>query len=359
MSQAFRELLKKIGSGVHTGKNLSRVEARSAMLMMLNQEATPAQIGAFLIAHRIKRPTAEELAGILDAYDQLGPKVPSIATEHPVLVLSVPYDGRSRTASVLPLTALILATAGYPVLMHGGNQMPTKYGVPLVELWQGLGVNWAPFHLEQIQQLLAQNQLGFIYLPQHFPPAEGLVPYREQIGKRPPLATTELLWCPYAGEAHVISGFVHPPTEKLFQQTFALRGVTRYTTVKGLEGSCELPRDRTAIIGVHTPKTDPNFQRLLLSARNYGLGGKEVPYQSTETLLEQMHQVLQGETPPLLRSVLWNGGFYLWHVGLCADLTAGIARAEALLQDGQVLSTLQRLQTRISHCPRQPDSLRV
>lgn len=75
MSAVFRELLKKVGSGPHTSEDLSRAESASAMRMMLMKEATPAQIGAFLIAHRIKRPTGEELAGMLDAYDELGPKM--------------------------------------------------------------------------------------------------------------------------------------------------------------------------------------------------------------------------------------------------------------------------------------------
>ena len=75
MSNEFRELLKKIGSGVHTSKNLSRQETAIAFKMMIEEEATPAQIGAFMIAHRIKRPTPEELAGILDAYDQLSNKL--------------------------------------------------------------------------------------------------------------------------------------------------------------------------------------------------------------------------------------------------------------------------------------------
>ena len=72
MSKVFRELLKTIGSGPHTGKNLDRSQAAEAMRLMLTQAATPAQIGAFLIAHRIKRPTGEELAGMLDAYAELG-----------------------------------------------------------------------------------------------------------------------------------------------------------------------------------------------------------------------------------------------------------------------------------------------
>jgi anthranilate phosphoribosyltransferase len=63
MSQAFRELLKKVGSGTHTSEHLTREEAATATRMILEQEATPIQIGAFLIAHRIKRPTGTELAG--------------------------------------------------------------------------------------------------------------------------------------------------------------------------------------------------------------------------------------------------------------------------------------------------------
>ncbi|MGB5772735.1 MAG: hypothetical protein WBM32_23130, partial [Crocosphaera sp.] len=129
MSNIFREYLKKIGSGVHTGRDLTRTEAADAMKLMLLASATPAQIGAFLLVHRIKRPTPEELAGMLDTYEELGPKldVDNLAFNYPVTVLGTPYDGRSRTAPVTSLTALILATAGVPVVLHGGGQMPTKY----------------------------------------------------------------------------------------------------------------------------------------------------------------------------------------------------------------------------------------
>ncbi|HEY9814271.1 MAG TPA: hypothetical protein V6D20_00475, partial [Candidatus Obscuribacterales bacterium] len=98
MSHVFRELLQKVGSGTHTHKDLTRAESAAATRMILQQEATPAQIGAFMIAHRIKRPNGDELAGILDAYDDLGPKLQPINSDRPVTILSNPYDGRSRTA---------------------------------------------------------------------------------------------------------------------------------------------------------------------------------------------------------------------------------------------------------------------
>ena len=348
MSKAFRDLLKKIGSGTHTGENLTRTEAAAATKMMLLAEATPAQIGAFLIAHRIKRPTGEELAGMLDAYEELGPKLSAINSDRPVVVLGIPYDGRSRTAPVSPLTALLLATVEQSVVMHGSDCVPTKYGVPLVDLWQGLGVDWTRLSLAQTQQVFETTGIGFIYLPQHFPLAQEIFTYRDQIGKRPPFATMELIWCPYAGEAHIMAGFVHPPTEAMFQAALAARGISHFTTIKGLEGSCDLPRDRTAIIGLSSQTSQENpslapIERLHLVPRDYGFGNKNVPLESMEQILVDMQSVLQGKPSELMQSALWNGGFYLWRSGVCLDLTAGIAKASALFTKGAVAAKLREI----------------
>jgi anthranilate phosphoribosyltransferase len=54
--------------------------------------------------------------------------------------------------------------------------MPTKYGIPLIEIWQGLGVDFSSVSLTQMEQLFKTTGLGFIYLPQHFPEAQALVP---------------------------------------------------------------------------------------------------------------------------------------------------------------------------------------
>jgi anthranilate phosphoribosyltransferase len=307
---------------------------------MLTQAATPAQIGAFMIAHRIKRPTGEELAGMLDAYDQLGPKLSPIESDLPI-VLGSPYDGRSRTAPILPLTALILNAAGCAVILHGGRRMPTKSGIPLVEIWQGLGVDWAPLTLDQTQQVFAQTQFGFVYLPTHFPLADQLVPYREQIGKRPPFATAELFWVPYAGEALIVAGFVHPPTEEMARSAFALRGTQRFMTVKGLEGSCDLPRDRTAIIGIQRPEQE--FTRWLLHPRDYGFASDEVPLLPTTELISQLRSVLQGEPSELLEAAVWNGGFYLWQAGQCPDLATGFQTARHLIMSGGAADKLNEL----------------
>ncbi len=341
MSQAFKELLKKVGSGSHTSRPLTRDEAADAGRMMLTQTATPAQIGAFLIAHRIKRPVPEELAGLLDAYADLGPMVMPIETEQPVAVLGCPYDGRSRTAPITPFTALMLAAAGVPVLLHGGNRMPTKEGLPFIDIWRHWQLPLDRLSLGQARSLLQETGFGFIYLPRHFPQAADLVPYRDQIGKRPPLATIELFWCPYGGNAHVVSGFVHPPTEVFAQATFALQGREQFTTVKGLEGSCDLPRSRTAIAGLAQP--DGTLQRLLLHPQDYGFSTEDVPLGDEAQYLASLSAVILGKPSPLVESVIWNGGFYLWRFGVCDTLEAAFTQAEKMLTEGALLEKLEHI----------------
>lgn len=343
MSTEFCELLKKVGSGPHTSKALTRSEAAQAARLILEAVATPAQIGAFLIAHRMKRPVAAELAGFLDAYDRACPPLAALELRSRLAVLGNPYDGRSRTAPMTPVTALILAAANVPVLMHGGDRIPTKFGLPLIEIWQQLGVHFKGLDRAQIQNLLAATNLSFLYTPEHFAATTVVNDYRAQIGKRPPIATVELMWTPYAGPAHLLAGFVHPPTERFMQETFALRGVDTYTLIKGLEGSGDLPRERTAIISTQRPgETEP--QRLKLHARDYDLQGPDVPLESLEHFIEQIQAVLAGQDTDYGRAAIWNGGFYLWSMGVTETLGAGFEQARSLLQSGAAADALTQLQ---------------
>jgi anthranilate phosphoribosyltransferase len=340
MSKEFREFLRKVGSGTHTSKSLTRQEAETATIMMLQGVATPAQIGAFMIAHRIKRPTSQELAGMLDAYKLLGAKVEPIASDKQVLVLGSPYDGRSKTAPVSPVTAIVLAAAGIPVLMHGGDRMPTKEGLPFMEIWQALGLNWQDLTIEQVQHNLETQNFGFVYLPKHFPLAQGLVAYREQIGKRPPLATLELMWSPYQGKQLIVSGFVHPPTETNIREAFAQHGTNEFATVKGWEGSVDLPRSRTTIIGINH---GDSFERLTLSARNYGFSSEDPAIADASEMAAKIISALKGEPSEYLNSVLWNCGFYLWLYGMYDEIADAIVYAQELINSGKAFQKLEDL----------------
>lgn len=220
--------------------------------------------------------------------------------------------------------------------------MPTKYGIPSIAIWQQLGVDFSIFSIARAQQILEQTGIGFIYLPQHFPLAHQLVPYREQIGKRPTLATAELVWLPVKEKISVVAGFVHPPTEERLISTLKLRGIENYTIVKGLEGSCDLSCNRTAIIGMGNEQT--GFTRFLLHPEEYGFNGSDVPLESIGQLKEILEAVVAGKNTDLSAAVILNGGFYLWRSGVCSTLEIGFTLAKEAIDSGAIHDKLKQLQ---------------
>ncbi len=344
MSARFRELLKKVGSGPHTGKELSRSEAAEALALIWDGSATPAQVGAFLIAHRIRRPTGTELAGFLDTYRAQLPRLQAEVLPRPAVVFGYPYDGRSRTAPLGPLLALLLAAAGQPVVLHGSGRVATKNGVPLVELWDSLGVNWRSRDRAALERCLSTVGITQVQQPDHLPAAEQVNVYREELGKRPPLATTELMLCPLADCGWLVSGFVHPPTEGMIREALALQGQSRFLTVKGLEGSPELPRDRAAILG---RQQDGQWERIILHARDHDLGGAELPWADGVTWQTQATALLDSQDSELRPGLIWNGGIYLWQLGLATTVEQGLAQADQLIRDGALARTLATLQTQL------------
>ena len=334
-SRRFAELLAKVGSGEHTSTGLNRQEARESLDLMLAGEATDAQTGAFLIAHRIRRPLPIELTGMLDSYREHGPQL--VTPGRRPLCFGVPYDGRSRTAPLLPLLALLLSAAGQPVVLHGGDPMPVKYGATLEELFGVLGLVWHGLDLAAVQARLDRHGLALTHQPDHFPAAERLVQVRAEIGKRPPLASLELLWTPHQGERLLVSGFVHPPTESRAWEALTAFGETDVLMVKGLEGSTDLPTTRA---GICSRLRHGQIERVLLHPRDHGCEAPEVPFECRDTWRDQALEALCGEGP-LAAALRWNLGAMLWFGGACDGLSDALAQAEALLRARSGLRQLE------------------
>ncbi|MEB3176697.1 MAG: anthranilate phosphoribosyltransferase family protein [Synechococcus sp.] len=337
--ELFKDYLRKVGSGEHTSKGLSRSEAAHALELILDQQASPAQIGAFLIAHRIRRPEPQELTGMLDVYRQRGPQ---LRTEKTAISFGMPFDGRTRTAPIYPLTALVLAAAGVPVVLQGGQRMPVKYGITAQELFAALGVQWAGRSLSWVQQMLDDHQLALVHQPDHFPAAETLISYREDLGKRPPVASLELLWSAHQGEHLLVSGFVHPPTEARAWEALSLGGEAWVYTVKGLEGSTDLPISRACVTGLQRAGQQ---QRLILHPRDHGCFGQDMLWSDLAHWTTTGLQALGGQGE-LADSLCWNSGVYLWQMGLEPDLARGLERSRELIHSGAALQLLEQLRQR-------------
>ena len=337
--ERFKQHLRKVGSGEHTSKGMTREEAADALELMLHQDATPAQIGAFLIAHRIRRPEPQELTGMLDTYRKLGPVLHSAPEQRPPLCFGMPYDGRTRTAPIYPLATLVLLACNQPVVLQGGERMPIKYGITAIELFRSLGLDLRGLPLETVQEGFHSQGLALIHQPDHFSIAESLIKYRDELGKRPPVASLELLWTAHQGPHRLISGFVHPPTESRAWEALKLAGETDLITVKGLEGGTDLPIGRACI----TARVQGGqSKRLILHPRDHGCHSNDVEWTDLTTWQAQALEALQNRGP-LRDSLRWNAGVYLWFAGLSDSLETALEQAASVMDKGQALQQLDQL----------------
>ena len=336
----FKELLRKVGSGEHTSTGLTRTEADEAFELMLTGQASDAQIGAFLIAHRIRRPEPQELTGMVDTYRRLGPTVQSAPDQRRPMCFGMPFDGRKRTAPLYPLTALVLLAAGQPVVFQAGARMPVKYGVTAAELFESLGLELASLSIDTVRRGFQAHGLALIHQPTHFPLADALNPHRDDLGKRPPIASAELLWTAHTGTHLLVSGFVHPPTESRAWEALTLAGENDVITVKGLEGGTDLPISRACITA--RLKGGQAAERLILHPRDHGCYDSDPEWTDLEVWADQAAQALSNQGP-LAASLRWNAGSYLWLAGQASTLEAGLEAAEASLKDGRAAQVLNDL----------------
>ncbi len=337
--EKFKTYLKKIGGGQVTGKSLNREESAEATKLILKEEASAAQIGAFMIAHRIRRPEPEELAGMIDAYLELGPKIYSPKTHRRPIFFGNPYDGRTKTSPIYPLTTLLLLSKGQPVILHGGSRMPVKYGVTHNELFQALGLNLSGLSRQQLQNCFIDNNLALIHQPDHFPLAENLISYRDEIGKRPPIASMELLWTCHKGNHLHISGYVHSDTEERHWKALELMGEENVITIKGLEGGVDLSINRSTIFGNYK---NHHGTRKIFHPRDFECIGKDIKWNNIKEWQSFALQALSGEGP-LTKALEWNAGIYFFYAGLSSDIKEGINQAKQVIQSGSAFKQLKKL----------------
>ncbi len=335
----FKSYLRKIGSGEKSSRGMSRDESADALELILRDKPSPIQIGAFLIAHRIRRPEPQELAGMVDTYKKLGPKIYSESLDKQPVCFGMPFDGRNKTSPIYPLTSLLLLDAGQPVVLQGAGRIPVKYGVTTEELFKALGLNLSRLSIDQVQNGFSQNGFALIYQPDHFPLAEKLIRYREDIGKRPPIASMELLWSAHQGKHIIISGFVHPPTEKRHIKTLRLLGETNLILIKGLEGGIDIPISKICTATCCQEQDDTKVQ---INPKNYLSHQEELDFKDINIWRQNSLKALEGKGP-FYKPLVWNAGVYYWILGITNSIDLGITKAKHSIDSGSAKIILKQL----------------
>lgn len=238
--------IKEVGRGKRGARNLTREQSREAMAVILDGEASEAQIGAYFQAMRIKGETPEELAGMIEAVraccNALEPNGRAGRIE-----IGLPYDGRLRAFHVLPFAAQLVARTGLEIFLHGEAGVGPKFGVNAIEVLEALGIEPAPSVIEATRAI-RDGGLGFCTQQCYSPALARLRRLRDEVILRGPLATVEKM-LNLSGAAALIAGNFHTPYAETMADAFGLLvgkwGGAEAWVVQSTEGHVDLDPNRS------------------------------------------------------------------------------------------------------------------
>lgn len=238
----FAEFIRILGKGKKGSRSLTHDEAYRAMLMLLNGQTEPEQLGAFLMLMRIKEETSEELVGFVEAARAA---LPDECRHYQADLDWSSYAGKRRHLPWFLLAALLLAENNIRVFMHG-SAGHTEGRLYTEDVLRGLGIPSAASFAEAGQQLQDRR---FCYLPlQHISPKlYEIIELRSLMGLRSPVHTLVRLLNPF-NAPYSIQGIFHPSYRAVHQHAAALLNQTHMAVLKGEGGETERNPDMECLV---------------------------------------------------------------------------------------------------------------
>jgi len=203
---AAARFIKEIGRGKDGARSLSRDDAQLLYGAMLDGRVSDLELGAILLAMRVKGESVEEIAGFLDAAEaSFTPLQAPLGDYAPVVIPS--YNGSRHMANLTPLLALLLAREGVPVLMHGVTHDPQR--VTSAEIFEALGIHHA-IGPHEAEAALANRQPAFIPIQVLAPKMARLLAMRRVLGVRNSTHTLVKIMQPFAAPSLRLTSYTHP-----------------------------------------------------------------------------------------------------------------------------------------------------
>jgi anthranilate phosphoribosyltransferase len=319
------------------GHDLSRDEARVVMDEVMRGAATPAQIGGFLVALRLKGETADEIAGCAEAMRaHVLPVRP--AREDLVDTAGTGGDG-ARTINISTAAALVAAAAGAGVAKHGNRAVSSASGS--ADVLEALG-----FRLElppaRIERSIDELGFGFLFAPTHHPAMRHAAPVRRELAARTVFNVLGPLTNPAGARAQVV-GVYAPALVPTIAEVLAQLGARHAFVVHGAGGIDELSpagpnlvcevaegtvREREIDpLELGVPRCDPAELR----------GG------SPEENAAAIRAVFAGQNGGRRSAVLLNAAGAIAAAGHARDLRDGFGLAVEALDSGAAAARLEEL----------------
>jgi anthranilate phosphoribosyltransferase len=225
----FRALIGKVA----TGATLTRDEAAHAFDKMMSGEATPSQMGGFLMALRLRGETVDEITGAVATM-----RAKMLPVEAPADAIDVVGTGGDAAGSynISTCAAFIVAGAGVPVAKHGNRALSSKSGAADVLSALGVRIDLAP---GEIARCIREAGIGFMFAPAHHPAMKHVGPTRVELGTRTIFNLLGPLSNPAGVKRQMVGVFARPWIEPLAAVLGAL-GSERAIVVHGSDGLDEI-----------------------------------------------------------------------------------------------------------------------
>lgn len=331
----FQGYIRKITEG----QTLNRTEMTEAMRLLMTGQATPAQVGGFLIGLRMRGETVEEITAAASVMRELATKV-DVGSEHLVDTCGTGGDA-SGTFNISTASAFVAAAAGVRVAKHGNRSVSSKSGSADVLEAAGVNLDLTP---EQVAHCINELGVGFLFAQKHHSAMKHAIGPRRELGVRTVFNVLGPLTNPAGAPNQVLGVFAKQwvrPLADVLQQL----GSRHVMVVHAEDGLDEISLSAPTHIA---ELREGVVREYLLQPEDLGLQRAPLDSLRVDTAAASLAMITAalGNQPGAARDIIaLNAGAAIYVSGLAANHQAGVDKALAVMADGSALVRLQQLAT--------------
>lgn len=312
-------------------QNLTFDEMESVMEQIMTGDSTPAQIGGFLVALRMKGETVDEISASARVMRKLSLQIP--LRDLPYLVDTCGTGGDTRGSfNISTAVAFVAAAAGCHVAKHGNRSVSSKSGSADLLETAGTRLNCTP---EEVSTSIHETGVGFLFAPLHHSAMRHAIAPRREMGLR----TLFNLLGPLTNPAlvpHQILGVYAKEWVRPVAEALRLLGLRSAMVVHGADGLDEITiSDKTWVCELN----ENEIKEYTVTPEQFGMARaslETIRVDSAEESLALINRVFAGEQGPAADIVALNAGAAIYIVGLTNSHAEGVKRAQELLRNGAV-----------------------
>ena len=329
-------MIREAINNLVSGHSLSMDEAASVMREVMDGEATPAQLGAFLTALRIKGETPEEIAGMATIMRE---KALRVEVDGPLVDTAGTGGDGKGTFNISTAAAFVATASGLKVAKHGNRAASSACGS--ADILEALGVK-IELNPEGVRRCIEDVGIGFMFAPAFHPAMRHAAPVRREVGIRTAFNILGPLTNP-AGADYQLLGVADPTLGEKMAQVLRLLGTHHALVVHGEDGMDELT------LGAPTQVWEVRqgeFRSYTVTPKEVGLPtvpAEELRGGTAEENAATLRRLFEGERGPLRDVVLFNSAAVLMVGGKAAELKEGIQLAVKAIDSGEAARRVQGL----------------